>query len=179
MSGSTPVRISAGSPIAAPRPIELFAAGKIDAFLGFAPEPQDLRERGIGRVIVNSALDRPWSQYFCCMLAAHRDYVRKHPIATKRVLRAIIKAADVCAVEPERVAQYIVDRGFTPRYDLALRSLKEIPYARWREYSAEDTIRFYALRLYEASMIKSTPNKIIAQATDWRFFNELRRELKS
>jgi len=164
---------------AAPRPIELFAAGKIDAFLGFAPEPQDLRERGIGRVIVNSALDRPWSQYFCCMLAAHRDYVRKHPIATKRVLRAIIKAADVCAVEPERVAQYIVDRGFTPRYDLALQSLKEIPYARWREYNAEDTIRFYALRLHEAGMIKSTPNKIITQATDWRFFNELKRELKA
>jgi NitT/TauT family transport system substrate-binding protein len=57
-----------------PKPIELFAAGKIDAFLGFPPEPQDLRARGIGRVIVNSTTDRPWSQYFCCMLAAHQDY---------------------------------------------------------------------------------------------------------
>jgi NitT/TauT family transport system substrate-binding protein len=28
-------------------------------------------------------------------------------------------------------------------------------------------------------MIKSTPSKIIAQGTDWRFFNELRRELKT
>jgi NitT/TauT family transport system substrate-binding protein len=162
-----------------PRPMELFAAGKIDAFLGFPPEPQDLRARGIGRVIVNSVLDRPWSRYFCCMLGTHADYVRKHPIATKRVLRAIIKAAELCVAQPERVAQLIVDRGFTDRYDFALQSLKEIPYARWREYDAEDTIRYYALRLHEAGMVKSTPNKIIAQGTDWRFLNELKRELKS
>ena len=161
-----------------PKPIELFASGKIDAFLGFPPEPQDLRARKIGHVIVNSAVDRPWSQYFCCMLAAHRDYVRRHPVATKRVLRAIIKATNLCVVQPERVAQDIVDGGFTPRYDFALQSLKEIPYAKWRDYNAEDTIRFYSLRLREAGMIKSTPNKIIADATDWRFLNELKRELK-
>jgi NitT/TauT family transport system substrate-binding protein len=163
---------------ASPKPMELFAEGKIDAFLGFPPEPQDLRSRGIGRVIVNSVLDRPWSQYFCCMLAAHRDYVRRYPNATKRVLRAIIKAADLCATQPERVAQHIVDGGFTPRYDFALQSLKEIPYARWRDYNAEDTLQFYALRLHEAGMIKSTPNKIIANGTNWSFFNELKRELK-
>jgi hypothetical protein len=29
-----------------------------------------------------------------------------------------------------------------------------------------DTVRFYSLRLREAGMIKSTPNKIIADATD-------------
>jgi NitT/TauT family transport system substrate-binding protein len=162
-----------------PRPMELFAEGKIDAFLGFPPEPQELRAGKIGHVVVNSVLDRPWSQYFCCVLAARRDYVREHPAATKRVLRAIIKAADLCSSEPTRVAQHIVDGGFTPRYDHALQALKEIPYARWRDYNVEDTVRFYALRLREAGMIKSTPSKIIAQGTDWRFFNELRRELKS
>jgi NitT/TauT family transport system substrate-binding protein len=162
-----------------PKPIELFAAGKIDAFLGFPPEPQDLRSRGIGRVIVNSVFDRPWSQYFCCMLAGNRDYVRKHPIATKRMLRSIIKGADMCAAQPERVAQRLIDGGFTPRYDFVVQTLKEIPYARWRDYDAEDTIRYYALRLREAGMIKSSPSRIIAQATDWRFLNELKRELKS
>jgi NitT/TauT family transport system substrate-binding protein len=161
-----------------PKPMELFAEGKIDAFLGFPPEPQELRARNIGRVIVNSTMDRPWSQYFCCMLAARRDYVRQHPVATKRVLRAIIKATDLCATQPEQVARQIVDGGFTPRYDYAFQSLREIPYAKWREYDAEDTIRFYSLRLREAGMIKSSPNRIIAQGTDWRFFNELKRELK-
>ena len=67
------------------RPKELFVEGKIDAFLGFPPEPQELRARKIGHVIVNSAVDRPWSQYFCCMLAGNTDFVDQHPIATKRV----------------------------------------------------------------------------------------------
>jgi NitT/TauT family transport system substrate-binding protein len=162
-----------------PKPMELFAAGKIDAFIGFPPEPQELRGRGIGRVIVNSVLDRPWAQYFCCMIGARTDYVRNHPIATKRVLRAIMKAADFCAAQPEQAARRMVDGGFTDRYDFALQSLKEIPYLRWRNYNAEDTVRYYALRLYEAGMIKSSPNKIIGQSTNWRFFNELKRELKA
>jgi len=161
-----------------PKPMELFADGKIDAFLGLPPEPQELRGRNIGRVIVNSVLDRPWSQYFCCVLAANREYIRKYPIATKRVLRAIVKAADLCATEPVRVARQIVDAGFTPSYDYALQTIKEIPYVRWREYNPEDAVRFYALRLREAGMIKSSPNKILADGTDWRHWNELKRELK-
>jgi NitT/TauT family transport system substrate-binding protein len=164
------------SPTLAPK--DLFAEGKIDAFLGFPPEPQELRARKVGRVIVNSSIDRPWSQYFCCMLSGNADYVRKYPVATKHVLRAILKATDLCAAEPAKVAQRMVDGGFTPRYDYALQALKETPYARWREYDPEDTIRFYALRLREAGMIKSSPNKIIADGTNWRFLNELKRELK-
>jgi NitT/TauT family transport system substrate-binding protein len=162
-----------------PTPAALFADGKIDACLGLPPVPQDLRARHIGQVVVNSAMDRPWSQYFCCMLAGNRDWVQKHPVATKRVLRAILKAADLCVSDPPRVAQRLVDGGFTPRYDYALQALSEVPYDKWREYDHEDTLRFYALRLHEASMIKASPQKIIADGTDWRFLDELKRELKA
>jgi len=161
------------------KPMDLFAAGKIDAFLGFPPEPQELRARNVGHVIVNSSVDRPWSQYFCCMLAGNPEFIDRHPIATKRVLRAILKVTDLCVAEPERVAQRLVDRGFTPRYDYALQTLTDVPYGKWREYDPEDTIRFYALRLHEAGMITSTPQKIISAGTDWRFLNELKRELKA
>src|SRR6266446_1916421 len=41
------------------KPIEQFVEGKIDAFMGFPPQPQDLRARHIGHVIVNSTVDRP------------------------------------------------------------------------------------------------------------------------
>jgi len=157
--------------------MQLLADGKIDALIGFPPVPQELREKMIGRVVVSSGLDRPWSQYFCCIVAAHQEFVRKHPIATKRALRAILKATQFCAAEPERAARLVADKGY--RYDYSLQTMKEIQYARWRDYNAEDTVRFYSLRLHEAGMIKSTPNKIIAQGTDWRFFNELKRELKS
>jgi NitT/TauT family transport system substrate-binding protein len=160
------------------KPIELFEQGKIDAFLGFPPEPQDLRARHIGHVLVNTAVDHPWSQYFCCLWAGNADYVRVHPVATKRVLRAILKATDLCAADPARAAQWLADRGLTPQYDYALQTLSENGY-RWREYDAEDTLRFYALRMRDAGFIKSTPQEIIARSADWRFFNELKRELKA
>jgi NitT/TauT family transport system substrate-binding protein len=158
--------------------IQLLAEGKIDALVGFPPVPQELRARKIGQSVVSSAVDRPWSQYFCCIVTGNREFVRTHPVATKRALRAILKATDVCALEPERAAQRIVEKGFTPRYDYALQTMQEVPYNRWREYDPEDTVRFYALRLHEIGLIKSTPQKIIAQGTDWRFFKELKRELK-
>ncbi len=158
--------------------IRLLSEGKIDAFLGFPPVPQELRAKQIGHILVNSAVDRPWSQYFCCLLIGNRDFVQRHPVATKRALRAILKAADLCAQDPERAARLLVDRRSTPRFDYALQAMQEIPYNRWREYDPEDTIRFYALRLHEAGMIKSSPQKIIAQGADWRFLNELKRELK-
>jgi len=164
---------------ASPKPSELFADGKVDAFLGFAPEPQDLRARHIGHVVVNSAVDRPWSQYFCCMMIGNQEFVRKYPAATKRVLRAILKAADLCATQPQSAARRIVDGGFSPRYDYAVETLNELPYDKWREYDPEDTMRFYALRLHEAGLIKSTPQKIIVEGTDLRAFNELKRELKA
>jgi NitT/TauT family transport system substrate-binding protein len=159
--------------------MQLFIEGKADAFLGFAPQPQDLRAKGIGRVILNTALDRPWAQYFCCMLSARRKFVEENPIATKRALRAIMKAADICAREPERVARYLVKKGFEPRYEIGLEVLKSLPYSRWREADPEDTLRFHALRLHEVGMIKSTPQKIIAEGTDWRFLNELKKELRA
>jgi NitT/TauT family transport system substrate-binding protein len=156
--------------------MQLLAEGKIDALMGFPPVPQELREKKIGHVIVSSGLDRPWSQYFCCVVAANQEFVRNHPVATKRALRALLKATHFCFSEPERAARIVADRGY--RYDYALQTMNEIRYARWQEYDPEDAVRFYALRLREAGMIKSSPNKIIAQGTDWRFFNELKRELK-
>jgi NitT/TauT family transport system substrate-binding protein len=155
----------------------LLTEEKVDALMGFPPVPQELRDKKIGHVIVNSGLDRPWSQYLCCFVGGNKEFVRKHPVATKRALRAILKASNICASEPERAARLIADKGY--RYDYARQTMNEIRYARWQEYDPEDTVRFYSLRLREAGMIKSIPSRIVAQGTDWRFFNELKRELKS
>jgi NitT/TauT family transport system substrate-binding protein len=157
----------------------LFTEGKLDAYMPLDVEVQAFRAQQVGHVLLNSALDRPWSQYFCCMIAGNREFIRQSPIATKRALRAILKAADVCAREPDRVARFLVDKGYTPRFDYALQMLTNLPYSKWREADdPEDTVRFYALRLREVGMIKSIPQKIIAQGTDWRFLSELKKELK-
>src|SRR5262249_35717545 len=155
-----------------------FAEGSADAYIGFPPRPQELRGRNIGHVILNSATDRPWSQYFCCLLTSSHDFIAKNPVATKRAIRAILKAADLCGAEPDRVARLLVERKFTSRVDYMTEVLHELPYGKWREFDPEDTLRFYALRLHEAGLLKSNPQKLIAQATDWRFLNELKKELK-
>jgi NitT/TauT family transport system substrate-binding protein len=72
----------------------------------------------------------------------------------------------------------VVDRGYIERYDYAFETIRGLSYSKWREYDPEDTVRFYALRLHEAGMVKSSPQKLIAQGTDWRFLNELKKELK-
>jgi NitT/TauT family transport system substrate-binding protein len=177
--GLDPVNDINWVPSLSPSPMALLAEGKIDACLGFPPEAQQARARSIGHVILNGAIDRPWSEYFCCLLTGNPDFVRKHPIATKRVVRAILKATDLCAAKPEMAAQRLVDGGVTPSYDDALQTLNEIPYGAWRDYHPEDTLRFFALRLHEAGMISSSPNQLIADGTDWRFLNELKRELKA
>jgi NitT/TauT family transport system substrate-binding protein len=158
---------------------QLFAEGKIDAYLGFPPNAQELRARKIGHLVVDTMMDRPWSQYLCCVVAGNRDFVRQHPVATKRALRAMLRANDLCSAEPERVVQTLIDKGWTDQYDYALEAIKMTPYGKWREYDPEDTVRFWALRLHEAGMIEATPNEIIAQGTDFSFFNELKRELKT
>ena len=83
------------------------------------------------------------------MLLANREFVRDHPVATKRVLRAILKATDFCAAEPERAANGLVERGFADRLRLRAPDVERDPLGRWREFDPEDSLRFYALRLHE------------------------------
>jgi NitT/TauT family transport system substrate-binding protein len=161
-----------------PDQARLLTEGSIDAFVMVPPYAPEIREKKIGHVLVNTTTDKPWSQYLCCLVASTKAFVRQHPVATKRALRAMLKAADVCALEPERTARLIVDRGVAPRYDSVLQGLKEIPYGQWRQYDTEDAIRFYALWMREVGMLKHSPQQLIARGTDWRFLNELKKELK-
>ncbi|TJU87449.1 MAG: ABC transporter substrate-binding protein [Mesorhizobium sp.] len=160
-------------------PIQSFMDNEVDAVLSAMPEPLRLRAKKIGHTVVSNEVDRPWSQYFCCMVAGNADYVNKHPATTKRVLKAILTAADLCASNPELAAQGLIAQGFVPNYDDALGTLRETGHDKWRDYDAQDSIRFYALRMQETGMITSSPQQIIANGTDFRFLKELKRELKT
>ena len=113
------------------------------------------------------------------MIAGSADYVKKYPIATKHVLRAILKGADLCASDAPSAARQLVDRGYSRRYDYTLQTLNNIGYDTWRDYDAEDSMRFYALRMQETGMIKSSQQEIIAKGTSWQILDELKRELKT
>ncbi|HEV8343321.1 MAG TPA: ABC transporter substrate-binding protein [Candidatus Binatia bacterium] len=160
--------------------MRLLAEKKIDGFLAAPPDAQQLRAKKIGHVVINTMMDKPWSQYFCCMVAMNQQFVLKNPVATKRALRAILRATDTTSREPERAARFLVNKGYAKQYDHALQAMNEmgIGYSKWRDYDPEDTMRFYALRMNEVGMIKSSPQKLIAQGTDWRFLKELKKEMK-
>ena len=91
--------------------VRMLSEGKIDAFMSGPPLSLELRRKDIGHVLVDITKDKPWSNYFCCLIATTRNFVNKYPVATKRALRAIIKGADVCATEPKRVAKLMAARG--------------------------------------------------------------------
>jgi NitT/TauT family transport system substrate-binding protein len=159
--------------------IRLFTEGKIDAFMSFAPGFQELKAKKIGHVLVDTNVDRPWSQYFCCMVTGNREFIRRNPVATKRALRALLKSNGICASQPDLAARILVEKKVrkASEFQYIAQAIKEIPYSEWREYNPEDTIRFYALRLRELGMMKSSPQEIIAKNTDWRFLKELKKEL--
>jgi NitT/TauT family transport system substrate-binding protein len=73
----------------------------------------------------------------------------------------------------------MVDKGYESNYAIALEVVRDVSYGAWRAFDPGATLRFYALRLHEVGMIKLTPQKILAQGSDFRFLNELKRELKA
>ena len=158
---------------------QLYIDGKVNAYLGFPPETQELRARGIGPVIVNTATDKPWSQYVCCMLVASREFPEKYPHATKRVMRALIRAAEICSREPERVARTLLDQRVVERYEYGLQSLLEANFGSWRTHDPADAMRFHGVRLHDVGLIRTSPKELIARGSDWRFLEELKREIRA
>jgi len=158
--------------------LPLFEQRKIDAFMCSPPLSLELRDRKLGHALVNTTWDKPWSDTFCCLIASTQEFVRKNPVATKRALRAILKGGDLCASEPERVARLVAERGLVT-YERTLQTLRELPYRSWRDINVFDSLRFWALRMHDVGAIKGSPQRIIAEGTDLRFFNEIKRELKA
>ena len=157
----------------------ILSSGEVDAVVAFPPVSMDLRVKGIGTVVLNSITDPPWSNYYCCTAVTTRDWAEEYPAATKRALRAILKGADAVAKDPDGSARFMVDRGYSDNFDYTCDILKEIPFNNiWRDFDPLDSVRFYALRLKQAGLIKSTPEEIIKRGTDFRYLSELKRELK-
>ncbi len=111
------------------------------------------------------------------MYRRHLDVIARHRLSA--LMGALARRYPRMDVWGGRLLR---DRERPPRRDRpqpGRRPAGEVPYEWWRDYDPEDALRFYALRLHDVGMIKSSPKKIIADGTDWRFLNELKRELKA
>ncbi len=163
-----------------------FLDGRSDAFLAASDGAATLRRnpRTPSTKILDQTADKPWSQYLCCMLAANRDWTRQNPVATKRVTRAVLRAADATVKDRPRAAREGAARPvqtILPAGDVSLEQILNetiaMPSYDWREFDPEETIRFFALRLADVKLITSTPQQLIDQGTDLAYMRQLRKEL--
>lgn len=163
---------------------DAYLDGRSQAFIAPAAFGPLLRRnpKNPGKVILDTTMDKPWSQYYCCQLVANRDWARRYPIATKRLTRALLRAADEVTKDKKRAAREYVARGFyataSPNdEEITNEVIRDLSYD-WREFDPEETLRFFALRLADAKIVRSTPQQIIAQGSDFAYMRELRTELK-
>src|SRR5438105_1349465 len=159
--------------------IDAFKDGRADAVLAGAAEGPKLRRSGTrGNVILDTMTDKPWSLYECCHLVANRDWARQNPIATKRATRAVMRATNRAAKDHAGAARDSIASGFPKEESLVVAAMNMCKY-NWRDVEPTETARFFALRLAEAKVIKSTPQEIIDRGTDFAFLPQLRSELKA
>lgn len=159
--------------------VEWMKRGAADAYLSFPPDGDLLRAAGHSNVIVNTAVDRPWSHYGCCLLTSYPDFIEANPVATRRAMRALLKAADYCATNPERTARVLTEKGVVKDQAIALSSLRELRFDVWRTHDPEDAMRFVGNRLYDVGMIHNTPTRLIERSVRKTHLTALRRELKA
>jgi NitT/TauT family transport system substrate-binding protein len=158
---------------------DAFLDGRSQAFIAPAAYGPALRRnvKNPGKLILDTTMDRPWSQYYCCQLVANRDWARKNPAATKRVTRAVLRATDATAKDKPRAAHEYVTRFPGTDEEIVNEVIADLSYE-WRDLDPEETLRFFALRLADAKLVRSTPQQIIAQGSDFAYMRQLANTLK-
>lgn len=58
------------------------------------------------------------------LIAETRDFLGPYLVGAKPAIRALLKAANLCAKEPEAGARMLEQRGFEPRYDVTVKMLE-------------------------------------------------------
>lgn len=162
-----------------PGMITAYTEGRADAVLaGGAQGPFLRRIKAPGHVILDTMIEKPWSEYVCCHLVANRDWTRRNPIATQYVTRAVLRATDAAAKDHARAAHDSVAGGYPKDESLVIDAMAMSTY-KWREFEPEETLRFWGLRLAAVKLIHSTPQQLIQNGTDLAYMRRLRSELKS
>jgi NitT/TauT family transport system substrate-binding protein len=162
--------------------IDYFIDGKSEAVvaIGLGGAQLMANPKNPGKQIFDTSVDKPWSQNFCCLLLAKREWARANPNAAKRATRAVLRAIDYGAQDRQRAVTSAVDKklGVAANPAILFETIKGLPYD-WRAYDPAESLRFYALRLADAKLLKKTPSQILADGTDFAFFRQMQKELKA
>jgi NitT/TauT family transport system substrate-binding protein len=163
-------------------PVDYFVEGRSDAVvaIGLGGAQLMANPKNPGKQIFDTSVDKPWSQHFCCLLLAKREWAKANPNAAKRATRAVLRAIDYGAQDRQRAVTSAVDKklGVATNPAILFETIKALPYD-WRAYDPAESLRFYALRLADAKLLKKTPSQILADGTDFAFFRQMQKELKA
>jgi NitT/TauT family transport system substrate-binding protein len=161
---------------------QLFLEGKSDllflattADVAFKSNPQNK-----GHVVLDQAMEKPWSEQNCCMLTTTTAWLKANPIATRRALRAIYRAADSLPKDRIDAAKVAAEKGLfggPANIELVRGAANMVPYD-WRDYDVSESMRFHAKLMSAVNLSKLTPEETITKSTDLRFAKELATELK-
>jgi len=149
--------------------------GKFDGFYAGPPGIFQARAAHLGHEIINLMMDKPWSDNYCCGIAATTSFVQKNPVATKRALRALLKASDETSSQPEAAARYVVDKGYRPGYDDVIASFKEMTHNQWRSLDHEASYRFHVKNFQAAGVIKNPVDQLVRTGVNLTFLDDLKK----
>lgn len=162
-------------------PTALFLEGKNDALFAAqaATAPLHANPANRGHVIHSQLMDRPWSTLACCVLAAKQDWYRANPVAAKRAVRAILRAADVQTPNRTEAVKRVTDRGLfggPANFNNVLFAASMVP-ANWRDLDTERSIRFYGQLLADVGLLKVSVDDMV-RTFDPRILEDMRAELR-
>jgi NitT/TauT family transport system substrate-binding protein len=161
---------------------QLFLEGKSDLLFqwGTGAVAFHANPANKGHVVLDQTMDAPWSHEDCCVITTTKEWLHANPVAARRALRAIYRAADRLPKDRADAAKIATDSGLfggTKNVELVRGAANMAPYD-WRKYDLADSMRFHAKLMNSVSLIKLTADDVVAKAIDTRIANELAIELK-
>ena len=132
-----------------------------------------------GRLVLDQAMEAPWSQQNCCSLTTTTAWLQANPIAAKRALRAIYRTADSLPKDRADAAKYATGKGLfggAANTEVVRGAANMVPYE-WRE-DFGDSVRFHAKLLSGVGLLKLSADDTVTKGTNLRFAKELAKELK-
>lgn len=163
-------------------PIALYLEGKNDAVFAAQAVTAALHANPAnrGRVVHSQLTNQPWGSLACCMLAAKQDWYRANPIAAKRAMRAILRAADAQTPSRFDASKRLTDRGLfggpANLYNV-LFAASMVP-SNWRDLDTERTMRFWGQLLADVGLLTKVSVEDMVRTIDLRILRELHAELR-
>jgi len=163
-------------------PVKLYLDGKNDAVFVATTSAAALKVNPAnkGHVIHSQVMDEPWAHLDCCILVTTQDWFRANPIAAKRAVRAIYRAADALPADRADAVKLATDKGLfggPTNFALVREAANMVPVA-WRDSDPDKSVRFFAPLLTDTGLMKITLDDLL-KTVDLRILRELKTELKT